>query len=165
MACAVNRLPGLQMRLVGPADKEGLRQGFHRLSKRSVLQRFNSPIKALSHRQLRYLTEMDNRRHLALCAYLTVGGEDVGIGVARYVAVGNDSQTAEFALTVLDAYQNRGVGTMLFEELMARARHHGFSTFRGHLRTDNRPMLHILSRFSPRLTRDHGMYRAVIVLP
>lgn len=164
MTCAVNRLPEVQVRLMGPADKDGLQRGFGCLSKRSVLLRFNSPIKALTPGQLRYLTEMDNRRHLAVCANISDRGDEFGIAVARYVAVGDRGDTAEFALTVIDDYQNRGVGTMLLEELVRRARLNGIRTFRGHVRGDNRPMLHILARYSPRLVRDGGLYRADINL-
>lgn len=164
MTCTVNRLPEFQVRLMGPADKDGLQRGFDCLSKKSVLLRFNSPIKSLTPSQLRYLTEMDNRSHLAVCALITSGGDDFGIGVARYVAVGNSGDTAEFALTVIDDYQNRGVGTMLLEELIRRARLNGIKNFRGHVRADNRAMLHILARYSPRLVRDGGLCRADINL-
>lgn len=162
MTCAVNRRPEFRVRLMGPDDKDGLQRGFSCLSKRSVLQRFNSPLKALTPGQLRYLTDIDNRSHLAVCAYVSKGGEDFGIAVARYVAIGQSGETAELALTVIDNYQNRGVGSMLLEELMALARCNGISTLRAHVRTDNRPMLHILNRYAPRLVRDGGLYRADI---
>ena len=165
MSCAANILPDLKVRLVGPADKDGIRRGFGCLSKRSVLHRFNSPLKRLTENQLRYLTELDNFRHLAVCAHLSFEAGDFGVGIARYVAIGGrDSSIAEFALTVIDAYQNRGVGTMLLEELMTRGRRNGFHSFRGHIRTDNLPMLRILRRYPHRLTRQDGMYRADLSL-
>jgi ribosomal protein S18 acetylase RimI-like enzyme len=161
----VNTLPGLQVRLVGPSDRDGIRQGFSCLSKRSVLLRFNSPLKGLSESQLRYLTEIDNCRHLAVCAHLSGRGEDFGVGIARYVAIGEEgSGIAEFAVTVIDAYQNRGVGTMLLEELMDRGRRNGFGTFRGHVRTDNLAMIRILRRYPHRLVRQGGMYRTDLFL-
>jgi N-acetylglutamate synthase-like GNAT family acetyltransferase len=56
-----------------------------------------------------------------------------GVGVARYVRDNDDPEQAEFACTVADAWQERGVGSMLAERLAGRARAAGIERFRARL--------------------------------
>jgi len=44
-----------------------------------------------------------------------------GIGVARFVRLEQDPGVAEFAITVIDEYQNRGLGTLLLKLLLKAA--------------------------------------------
>ena len=54
------------VRPIRPGDKEGLLDGFRRLTPESRYRRFFSPVPELSVRQLGYLTEVDHRTHEAL---------------------------------------------------------------------------------------------------
>ncbi len=74
---------------------------------------------SLSNSQLNQLTEIDNKNHLALCAYVSSQDGMFGIGVARYVRVKDEPEAAEFALTIIDAYQSQGLGTELLNLFMA----------------------------------------------
>ena len=65
----------------------------------------------LSPAELRYFTEIDHHDHEALGAVDRANGR--GVGVARYVRSLEDSQTAELAVTVVDEWQGRGLGTEL----------------------------------------------------
>jgi hypothetical protein len=53
------------VRAIRPDDKEHLRKGFERLSYQSVYRRFLHPARALTADQLRHLTEIDFRDHVA----------------------------------------------------------------------------------------------------
>ena len=112
---------------VGPADVPFLADGFARLSARSRELRFLGPKKRLTPAELRYLTEIDHRDHEALGAMDRVSGR--GVGVARYVRSFEDAQAAEIAVTVVDEWQCRGVGTELLAQLAQRAREEGICRF------------------------------------
>ena len=54
------------IRLLKADDRDDLRAGFDKLSEHSRCLRFLRPLKELSENQLQYLTDIDNRNHLAI---------------------------------------------------------------------------------------------------
>ncbi|MEM8858825.1 MAG: GNAT family N-acetyltransferase [Chloroflexota bacterium] len=63
------------------------------------------------------------------------------IAVAQYVKIG--SHAAEFALTVADDYQGRGLGTLLLSKLVAQSKKEGLQYLEAAVSSDNRGM-HLL---------------------
>jgi RimJ/RimL family protein N-acetyltransferase len=112
---------------VGPADAALLQDGFSRLSPRSRQLRFLGIKKSLTAADLRYFTQIDHHHHEALGAVDRAGGQ--GVGVARWVRSTEDAQTAEIAITVVDEWQRRGLGTELLGLLAERAREEGIHRF------------------------------------
>lgn len=132
----------LLIRPIAPDDKQRLVAGFERLSERSRYRRFLSPHPRLSDEELRYLTEIDHHDHEALVALDPVTGE--GVGVARYVRSADDPEAAELAVTVVDDWQGRGVGSRLAAALAKRAREEGISRFTALLLAENELMVNLL---------------------
>jgi GNAT superfamily N-acetyltransferase len=64
---------------------------------------------------------------------------------ARYVPIGGG--TAELALTVADGYQGAGLGNLLLEALVQRAREDGLKRLRAIVLLDNKPMLRLLQHY------------------
>ena len=64
----------------------------------------------------------------------------------RYETIA-DAQTAEVAFVVQDSWQNRGLGTSLFGELLRAAGMNGIERFRAWVLADNRRMLDLITRF------------------
>jgi len=129
------------LRLVIPADKLLLTHGMDRFSPESRYHRFLGAKNDFSDSDLRYLTEIDGVDHFAIGA-LSSAGE--GIGVARFMRFSKDREVAEPAIAVLDAYQNKGLGRLLFTRLMAAARERGVQRFRGSMLSENKPMKDLL---------------------
>ena len=111
------------IRPIEPCDAPELKAGFQRLTAVSRYRRFLSGLDHLTAHQLQYLTTVDHADHEALVAVDAQSGD--GIGVARYVRDANDPRLAELAIVVTDAWQGRGVGTALLEQLVVRARVRG----------------------------------------
>ena len=89
---------------------------------------------------------MDYRRRLALVVE-TDGARGVElIAVGRYDAL--DDTEAEVAFVVQDSWQNRGLGTMVFAELLRAAAARSFRRFRAYVLADNRRMLDLIQRFT-----------------
>jgi GNAT superfamily N-acetyltransferase len=65
---------------------------------------------------------------------------------ARYVPMGA-AGTAELALTVRDDYQGAGMGHLLLEALVRRAREDGLERLRAAVLLGNKPMLRLLQRY------------------
>ena len=134
----------LRVRPIEPGDKAQLQRGFERLSGKSVYKRFLSPLPELRPMDLVYLTEVDHHDHEALIAFDEETDEP--IGVARYVRSASDPVSAEFAITVVDDWQRRGVGTALMSQLAERARAEGVRRFTALLLAENREMRGLLEK-------------------
>ena len=122
------------IRQVQPSDAPLLADGFARLSAHSRQMRFLRRKDELSTAELRYFTDVDHHDHEALGA-LDPGGR--GVGIARYVRDAQDPHAAEIALTIVDDWQGRGLGTELLAQLTGRARSAGIRRFTALVATGN----------------------------
>jgi RimJ/RimL family protein N-acetyltransferase len=126
------------LRLVGPEDKALIVEGFARLSPEARYRRFFSMKQRLSAEELRYFTEFDGLNHLALGAILVrADGSERGIAVARFVRASDDPHAAEAAVVVVDEFQQRGLGKLLLDRLVAAARERGIDRFRATTLAEN----------------------------
>ncbi|MGH9022764.1 MAG: GNAT family N-acetyltransferase, partial [Acidimicrobiia bacterium] len=128
------------LRPVVPEDKKLLEEGFERLSPESRYRRFFSPVPRLSEALLSYLTDLDYHDHFAWAALVRENGRDALAGVSRYGRLPEHPGSAEMAVTVIDPYQHRGIGTLLLDALVLRAIGAGISQLEGHVLAENRPM-------------------------
>jgi len=143
------------IRQVQPADAPLLADGFARLSGKSRQMRFLSRKDRLSAAELRYFTDLDHRDHEALGALDQADGR--GVGIARYVRDAKDPRAAEVAVTIVDDWQGRGLGTELLTRLSDRARSEGICRFTALVAEDNRAIAGLLRTMSASLTgRSHG---------
>jgi RimJ/RimL family protein N-acetyltransferase len=123
------------VRQVHRGDAPLLADGFARLSAESRRLRFLSGKERLTTAELRYFTEVDHHDHEALGALDETDGR--GLGVARYIRHADDPDAAEVAVTVVDAWQRRGLGTVLLSRLIDRAREEGVRRFTALVSADN----------------------------
>jgi len=139
------------IRPVRSADAPLLADGFARLSDRSRRLRFLAPKQALSPAELGYFTDVDHHDHEALGALDHADGR--GVGIARYVRDAGDPQAAEIAVTVIDDWQGRGLGTELVAQLSERARSEGIRRFTALVTADNPAMARLLRNVRADLVR------------
>jgi RimJ/RimL family protein N-acetyltransferase len=131
--------------LIGPVrgtDAPLLADGFARLSERSRRMRFLGRKNTLTEADLRFYTDVDHHDHEALGAVDHVRGG--GVGIARYVRDREDPYAAEIAVTVIDGWQGRGLGTELLARLSERACQEGIRRFTAAVAADNAPMTGLL---------------------
>jgi EmrB/QacA subfamily drug resistance transporter len=139
------------IRQVQSADAPLLADGFTRLSDASRHLRFLTKKKELSPAELRYFTDVDHHDHEALGALDHADGR--GLGVARYVRDAEDPQAAEIAVTIIDDWQGRGLGTELLARLSDRARQEGIRRFTALVAADNAVVVRMLQNMSAELVR------------
>jgi RimJ/RimL family protein N-acetyltransferase len=116
------------LRPIRPDDKGLLADGMRHLSEQSVYQRFLGPKRRLTARELRYLTEVDFRDHVAFVA-VRPEAPAVLVGVGRWVRSRHDPEVAEIAFVVSDELQRQGLGSALGEALADAARERGVRRF------------------------------------
>jgi RimJ/RimL family protein N-acetyltransferase len=134
----------VRLRRITPADAPVLEEAFGRLSEESRRLRFLTAKPHLTRAELDYLTQVDGHNHEALAAIDPATGDGVGIG--RWVRDRQDPTRAEVAVTVADAWQGRGMGTALLDQLSERAREEGVTTFTALVAADNVSMQRLLKR-------------------
>jgi GNAT superfamily N-acetyltransferase len=152
------------VRPLKPTDRDLVATVVARLSADSRMRRFFRSVPELSERELAYLTDVDHHDHEALGALDPATGEPVG--VARYLRLHPGADTAEAAIAVVDAWQNRGVGRVLLERLALRAREEGVVRFHALVQADNPRALHLFGELgATRVDHEIGAVRLAIELP
>jgi RimJ/RimL family protein N-acetyltransferase len=114
---------------------------FANLTSQSRYQRFIAAVDNVSPERVEEVaTQMveDSVTHgRGVLAMIDVDGEDVAIGGARYFSEEAGSESAEFAITIRDDYQRRGVGKLLLGELIRLAQRNGIKRLTGLALSDN----------------------------
>jgi GNAT superfamily N-acetyltransferase len=138
------------LRLVRHDDQPLIREGFEALSPETRYRRFLEARTRLTPAELDYLTDVDGDRHFAIGALVRgPDGREHGAGVARFVRLADRPEVAEPAITVVDAWQGRGLGRLLAARLAAAANERGVRRFRSSLLATNRPVRGLIEEGAP----------------
>ena len=133
----------VHVRPIDSRDRDAFSAWFGRLSDESRRRRFHGPKPRLSDRELTYLTEVDHVSHTALVA---VDASGQLIGDARYATARPGDRIADFAVTVADDWQGRGVGTRLAARVIDAARANGMTRLTAMTLWDNTAAIALLHR-------------------
>ena len=114
---------------------------FARLSKDSRWLRFFSVSEPSVKLIDSFCDDSDSRQRLCLIVTRTSGGDSHIIATANYMA--HDETTAEIALAVDDAFQGKGIGSLLLERLAVLAVRNGFRRFWATTLPGNQHMLDV----------------------
>ncbi|HEV7172932.1 GNAT family N-acetyltransferase [Pedococcus sp.] len=127
------------LRPITPADAEAVHRFHAGQSDESIYLRFFAPLRRLSDRDVTRFTNVDYHDRVALVA--TVHGQIIGIG--RYDRI--TPTTAEVAFNISDAYQGKGIGSVLLEHLAVIAWEAGVEEFTAEVLPQNRKMISVFS--------------------
>lgn len=133
-------------------DKWRLQEGLKQLSLETVRRRFLAAKPRFSSAELRYLTEVDGSNHIALVVISPTSGGLVA--VARAVRLPDEPDTAEWAIVVADAFQGKGLGTLLIQALADEAREAGIHRFSALMAGENVAVRKLLGHVAARFERD-----------
>ena len=143
------------IRPIRPDDKGMLSDGLRRLSPQSAQRRFLTPKRTFSRAELRYLTEVDGRDHVALVAEYPCYPVRRLIAVARFVRLEDAPDAAEVAVTVADEWQGRGLGSVLGAHLSHLARNRGIRRFTATMASENTPAHRLMAKLTEHLEQHH----------
>lgn len=138
----------LRIRTIRPDDKTRLAEFHQRLSPESIYYRFFEYKRALTERDLHYLTEIDYEGRVALVATLGPEADAPIVGVARYDVLptrGLEPLRAELGIIVEDAHHNRGIGTALLRHLLHIAHAKGITQIVAEVLPQNTRMLELVA--------------------
>jgi acetyltransferase len=132
----------VRLRPIAPEDKPLLVDVFERLSGDSRYRRFFTNLRELSPAMLAYFTEVDHSDREAIIAIDPASR--AALGVARYVRLSEDPETADVAVAVVDDWHERGVAHALLAQLSSSARHEGILRFVALVQAKNRDALELV---------------------
>ena len=148
------------------SDEPLLKDFFYALSDQSMYRRFMSPRKDVPHHQLQDHIIIDYSKQMAVLATVNPDEKEEIVGLGQYSIVAS-THTAEVALAVKDAYQNRGVGSELLSYLIYLAQKQGLLGFTAEVLMENRPMLHVFQKTGLNIEKrgEGGVYELTIRFP
>jgi acyl-CoA synthetase (NDP forming)/GNAT superfamily N-acetyltransferase len=153
----------IEIRPPRPDDFEAVRDMHAKMSPDNLYLRFFSISPVAAEQEARRICREPAPDHGALLAVLD--GEVVGCG--SYELVGAGSESAEVAMAVADDMHNRGVGTLLLEHLISRARSRGVRAFAAETLSANALMLKVFADSGLTVQRalTDGVYDFTFPLP
>jgi len=131
------------------------------LSPQARRYRFLGEIHHPSNELIERLTGLDYTHDLAFAAVVPEGASEKVVGISRY-SVSNDGTACECAVTVLDDWQNRGLGAILMKHLIEVARARGIRYMWSMDSAENLAMSDLARYLGFQRSLDHGDASQVI---
>jgi RimJ/RimL family protein N-acetyltransferase len=146
--CALPDGRVVTIRPIRADDRERLPRSHARLSEETRYRRFLSSKPSLTASDVHYLVDIDGWDHYALVATVAEPEGEAIVAVARYVRLPRDSDAAEFAIVVGDAWQGQGLGTELLGRLADAAVTRGIERFYATILADNVAIRGLIERLA-----------------
>jgi acetyltransferase len=114
------------------------------------------------------MLQLDDRNATSLIAIVKKDHSELAVGEARYVT-NSSRELAEAAIVIADEWQNLGLGTALFVDLLKEAKRAGLSKIIAYFDVENSSVIHLGQKFGFRLASkevrpDYSMLKAEIAI-
>ncbi len=135
---------GIYFKSASQEDINLLESFMKRLSQESLRMRFMASISEVPQKIIQVLCESDFKNTVSILALTGDDGEQKIIGIGNYSAIGN-GHSAEVSFLVEDAYQGKGIGTLLVERLAGIAAANGIVELEAEVLPENQPMINVFN--------------------
>lgn len=140
-----------------------LLRGLDRCSPATMRSRFLSPKPRFTRAELRYLTDVDQRDHVAVIA-VRADRPEVAAGIGRWIRDPRRPERAEVAFLVVDDFHGLGLGKAMGLALADAAVARGVHTLTATILAENAASQRILAAIAERLrTARGGAYDEVVL--
>jgi RimJ/RimL family protein N-acetyltransferase len=153
----------VRLRQVRPGDASALARAYADLGEQSRYRRFFTTMPKLPESTLKAAAKVDHENHEALVAVPLLSSEIVG--ECRFIRRADQPDSADAGVTVVDAWQGRGLGSALLIRLSERALELGIGYFTAEILAENRTMLALLPSLGRVETESLGPARNPALLP
>ena len=135
----------VEIRALQPDDETDMLAAVDRTSEQSLQRRFFAMKRYFSEKERDFFMDIDFKNHVALVALAPENGRPVIVGGGRYVVF--EPGRAEMAFVVIDAWQGRGIGSMLMRHLVKIAGNSGLQELTAEVLRENAAMLKVFGKF------------------
>jgi len=132
---------GILLRTAQPGDVDRVEAFIGKLSRESLAMRFMGGVSYVPRKFMEDLCTGDPRERACLLAIVGEGPEEEVVGLGNYV--GQGGPTAEVAFMVADAYQGRGISTLILEKIAGIAAGYGLVGFEADVLYENDKMISV----------------------
>jgi acetyltransferase len=130
------------IRPIKAEDAQAHQNFVQNLSEESRFNRYLSKIKKLPHQLLVRFTQIDYDGEMAL----VMCHDQEWLGIARYTRIFDKTNQGEFSLEIADAWQGKGVGTLLMTALLDAAKKQGIEHIIGDVLSMNQSMIYLMNK-------------------
>ena len=133
------------LRPIMPSDVTLKQHFFYALSKESIKRRYLGSLSLMPLRRIWPYVVVDYVNEMSIVGTIVENENETIIAMGSYSRIPN-TETAEISLVVRDDWQNKGLGTILFNYLAEIARKRGIKSFTAWILLENTRMMHILRK-------------------
>jgi ribosomal protein S18 acetylase RimI-like enzyme len=133
-----------EIRALRPDDEADMLTALEHTSAQSLQRRFFAMKRHFSDKERAFFMKVDFTNHVALVVLGQDAGGKIVVGGGRYITF--EPGRAEMAFVVIDAWQGRGIGSMLMRHLVEIARQSGLKELTAEVLPENAAMLHVFRK-------------------
>ena len=154
----------VEIRALRPEDEADMLAAVEQTGAQSLQRRFFVMKRHVSDKERAFFMDVDFDKHVALVATAGQSGCKVVVGGGRYVMF--EPGRAELAFMVIDAWQGRGLGSLLMRHLIKLAGAAGLKELTAEVLPANAAMLSVFGKsgFKPRASGDPQTVHLVLNL-
>ena len=154
----------IEIRALRREDEADMLAAIGKTSAQSLQRRFFVMKRHFSDKERSFFMDIDFKNHVALVALAEEAGRKDIIGGGRYIVF--EPGRAEMAFVVVDAWQGRGVGSILMRHLVKIASDAGLQELTAEVLPENAAMLKVFGKFGfrPAARRDPQTIHLVLKL-
>jgi GNAT superfamily N-acetyltransferase len=135
----------IEVRALRREDEVDMLAAIEKTSAQSLQRRFFVMKRHFSDKELAFFMDVDFKDHVAIVASADEAGHNVIVGGGRYIVF--EPGRAEMAFVVIDAWQGRGIGSLLMRHLIKIASAAGLNELTAEVLPENAAMLRVFGKF------------------
>ncbi len=144
----------IEIRALRHEDEADMLAAIEQTSVQSLQRRFFVIKRRFSEQERAYFMDIDFKNHVAIVALADETDRKAIVGGGRYIVF--EPGRAEMAFVVIDAWQGRGVGSVLMRHLIKIANEAGLKELTAEVLPENKAMIKVFGKFgfNPARRRD-----------
>ena len=135
----------IEIRALRREDEADMLAAIERTSAQSLQRRFFVMKRHFSDKERAFFMDIDFKNHVAIVALAEEAGRKVIVGGGRYIVF--EPGRAEMAFVVIDAWQGRGLGSILMRHLVKFASDAGLQELTAEVLPENAAMIKVFGKF------------------